>query len=255
MVLSFPTSSCDYTKPVAHAPGDPTSRIWSTSRTNDEIESRSAFAAAVRRSLRPLALAQPGRCALAAFAHAFAGCQRGPAGSQPALVGGRARSVIALRSVAISSTVPVGSASCSATLAMSSRVVTFYRSVRRAFGRAALGLDQPKWCLTAQAPLVVMEQWWFSWSIFVMRPHTSLNTPRMYAEKATSLRIQGARRKKSGLTACCLSKKRLKLARRTREEALPGHPRKPTDEVRKLTPMATHTHTDMIVLPQSADSP
>ena len=98
----------------------------------------------------------------------------------------------------MTSTVRVSSASCSATLAMSSRVVTFCRSLLGAFGRSALGLDQAKWCLTAQAPLVVMEQWWFSWSIFVMRPHTSLNTPRMYAEKATSLGIRGRGGKRVG---------------------------------------------------------
>jgi hypothetical protein len=50
-----------------------------------------------------------------------------------------------LRSFAMTSTVRVSSASCSATLAMSSRVVTFCRSLLGAFGRSALGLDQAKW--------------------------------------------------------------------------------------------------------------
>ena len=185
-----------------------------TSRGNDQIESRSAFAAACRRSLTSAssraARSMRSCCVCARFCWlstrscwlSARACWRS------------ARSVIALRSFAISSTVRVSSASCSATLAMSSRVVTFCRSLLGAFGRSALGLDQAKWCLTAQAPLVVMEQWWFFWSIFVMRPHTSLNTPRMYAEKATSLRIQGARRKKSGLTGL-LSVQKTPQARQT----------------------------------------
>ena len=121
-------------------PWEPTSRILVTSRTNDQIESRSAFAAACRRSLTSAssraARSMRSCCVCARFCWlstrscwlSARACWRS------------ARSVIALRSFAISSTVRVSSANCSATLAMSSRVVTFRGSLLRAFGRSALGL-------------------------------------------------------------------------------------------------------------------
>lgn len=116
-------------------PWDPTSRIWS--RTTDQIESRSAFAAACRRSLTSAssraARSMRSCCVCARFCWlstrscwlSARACWRS------------ARSVIALRSRAISSTVRVSSASCSATLAMSSRVVTFRGSLLRALERSA----------------------------------------------------------------------------------------------------------------------
>ena len=105
--------------------------VWSESRTNDQTESRSAFAAACRRSLTS-ASSRAARsmrscciCARACWLSTSScwlsarACWRS------------ARSVIALRSFAISSTVRVSSANWPATLAMSSRVVTFCRILLR----------------------------------------------------------------------------------------------------------------------------
>jgi hypothetical protein len=105
---------------------------------SDQTESRSAFAAACRRSLTSASSRAARSMRSCCICARFCWLSTRSCWLSARACWRSARSVIACRSFAIASTVRVSSASCSATLAMSSSVVTFRPSVLGRFFCCAL---------------------------------------------------------------------------------------------------------------------